>query len=282
MGKNVLFSNPRRKKGYIGISSIKTQRDIFVNVIIEVLLGTGFLFLMTVLGAAMAFFIKPLNTGKLAKLILGFSAGVMLSTSVFALLIPAMEDVKGLKGIALITLGFVLGCVILIATDEIIGLKCSRKKSSAGLLMLAMTLHNIPEGITVGLACAASAAKPEQGGLLYAAVVLAIGIGIQNFPETAALAVTFIDDGYSKAKAFVFSVLSGVVEPVFGVLAVYLSSYIEPLMPFLLAYAAGTMLHVTIEELIPDVQTDSKRHMGTVGIMSGILLMLVLDMFQGL
>lgn len=253
-----------------------------MNVILNVMAGTGFLFLMTILGAAMAFFFKPVSTGRFGKIILGFSAGVMLSTSVFALLIPAMQDVKDIKGIVFVIIGFMLGCVILIATDEIIGLKSNKKKSSAGLLMLAMTLHNIPEGITVGLACATSAANPDEPGLLYATVVLAIGIGIQNFPETAALAVTFIDDGYSKGKAFLLSVLSGAVEPVFGILAVYLSSYIQPIMPFLLAYAAGTMLHVTIEELIPDVQEDSKKHLGTVGIMSGILLMLVLDMFQNI
>lgn len=253
-----------------------------MNVILNVVAGTGFLFFMTILGAAMVFLLKPMNTGRFAKIILGFSAGVMLSTSVFALLIPAMQDVAGIGGIVSVIIGFSLGCIILIATDEIIGLKSRKQKNSAGLLMLAMTLHNIPEGITVGLACATCAANPDDGGLLYATVVLAIGIGIQNFPETAALAVTFLDSGYSKKKAFALSVLSGFVEPVFGILAVYLSSYIQPLMPFLLAYAAGTMLHVTIEELIPDVQVDSHRHLGTVGIMSGILLMLILDMFQSL
>ena len=253
-----------------------------MDVIINVAAGTGFLFLMTVLGASMIFLFKPLNTGRFEKIILGFSAGVMLSTSVFALLIPAMQEVSGIKGIIFVIVGFSLGCIVLIATDEMIGIKSKKKKSSAGLLMLAMTLHNIPEGITVGLACATYAAHPEDGGLLYATIVLAIGIGIQNFPETTALAVTFMDDGYSKKKSFFLSTLSGVVEPVFGILAVYLASYIQPVMSFLLAYAAGTMLHVTIEELIPDVQVDNRRHLGTVGIMSGILLMLILDMFQGL
>ncbi|MGN0164659.1 MAG: ZIP family metal transporter [Lachnospiraceae bacterium] len=253
-----------------------------MNVILYAVGGTGFLFLMTTLGAAMVFLMKPLHKGKLAKTVLGFSAGVMLSTSVFALLIPAMEGMAGVKGIVYVVAGFSLGCVVLIATDAITGIKREKKKNSAGLLMLAMTLHNIPEGITVGLACATCADNPQEVGLLYAAMVLAFGIGIQNFPESTALAVTFVNDGYSRKKAFWYSVLSGAVEPAFGILAVYLSAYIKPVMPFLLAYAAGTMLHVTVEELIPDVQADKRLHLGTVGIMSGILLMLVLDMFQGL
>lgn len=253
-----------------------------MGVIQYVAAGTGFLFLMTMLGAAMVFIMKPVGTGKCGKVILGFSAGVMLSTSVFALLIPAMETLTGIKGIIYVVTGFIFGCLALIATDRFTCGNARKKKGSAGHLMLAMTLHNIPEGITVGLACATYASNPDDVGLLYAAIVLAIGIGIQNFPESTALAVTFYENGCSKKKSFVFGMLSGVVEPLFGIASVFLASYIQPVMPFLLAYAAGTMLHVTIEELIPDVQKDSKRHMGTLGIMAGILLMLVLDMVQAL
>ena len=226
-------------------------------------LATGFLFLMTTLGALMVFLMKPLGAGRFTRIILGFSAGVMLSTSVFALLIPAMNQISGIKGIILITIGFVSGCVVLILSDCLISVKGKKKKNTAGLLMFAMTLHNIPEGITVGLACSTYALNPDNKGLLYAVIVLVIGIGIQNFPETAALGVTFTNNGYSKKQAFIYSML-------------------KPVMPFLLAYAAGTMLHVTVEELIPDVQGDNRKHLGTVGIMSGILLMLVLDMMQGM
>lgn len=250
--------------------------------IISSVIATGFLFLMTILGASMVFLVKPLNTGKFTKIVLGFSAGVMLSTAVFALLIPAMNQISGIKGVILIMTGFMFGCIVLILCDYLIALRGGKKKSSAGLLMFAMTLHNIPEGITVGLACMAFALNPDDKGLLYAVIVLVIGMGIQNFPETAALGVTFTANGYTKKQAFVYSMLSGVVEPLFGITAVYLASIIQPIMPFLLAYAAGTMLHVTVEELIPDVQEDSKKHLGTVGIMAGIMLMLVLDMVQGI
>lgn len=230
----------------------------------------------------MVFLMKPLISGKFSKIVLGFSAGVMLSTAVFALLIPAMNQITGIKGIILIVSGFSLGCIVLILSDCMVLAKGRRRKNSAGLLMFAMTLHNIPEGITVGLACMACAIKPEDKSLLYAVVVLVIGMGIQNFPETAALGFTFTESGYTKKQAFVYSMLSGIVEPIFGIAAVYLSSVILPLMPFLLAYAAGTMLHVTVEELIPDVQGDNRMHLGTIGIMAGIMLMLVLDMIQGI
>lgn len=235
-----------------------------------------FIFAMTVSGASMLFFVKKVRGGKAGKAILGFSVGVMIATAVFALLVPAMESVKDLSDALMIVFGFAFGCIVLIAMDAF--MKKKRENNSDAALMLAMTLHNIPEGITVGVAFSLCIENPGNTDLLPAAFVLALGIGIQNFPESMALAALFVNNGMKANKAFILASLSGIVEPVFGICALYAYDIVRPFMTFMLSYAAGTMLHITVEELIPDLQCESKGHVATIGIMSGILLMLAMEL----
>lgn len=239
-------------------------------------LSLFFIFAMTVSGASMLFFVKKVNGGKAGRAILGFSVGVMIATAVFALLVPAMESVNGFSDAVMIVFGFAFGCIVLIAMD--VFMKKKRENNSDAALMLAMTLHNIPEGITVGVAFSLFIENPDNIDLLPGALILALGIGIQNFPESMALAALFVNNGMKGKKAFLLASLSGVVEPIFGICALYVYDIVKPFMPFMLSYAAGTMLHITVEELIPDLQCESKGHIATVGIMSGILIMLAMEL----
>jgi ZIP family zinc transporter len=272
----VISDGNKSVKQNIVYSEIRCIGDIYMSGALIVSLGLGFIFLMTVLGAGSIFVLKSIEKSIIGILILGCSVGIMLATAVFALLVPAMEAVNSSLDILMIIAGFSLGCIVLLIMDE----RSDSLTASSNGLMLAMTLHNIPEGMTVGLAFSLFAKNPDDLSLLFAAVTLAVGIGIQNFPESLSLAVTFKKHGISKRKSFIMAALSGAVEPVFGILAVFMIDIIEPVLPFFLAYAAGTMLHVIIEELIPDLQTTAGKHTATIGIMSGILMMLILELVQ--
>jgi len=259
--------------------------------------GLGFIFMMSCLGAATVFFFRKSVPRKLQQIVLGFAAGVMIAASVWGLLVPAIETAEAQGQIGWIPLagGFALGALFLLGLDHLIphlhpfssvaeGL-VSKSKSTT-LLVSAVTLHNIPEGMAVGLALAMAA----QGGgpEAYAgAVALALGIGIQNLPESAAVSLALRQEGASPVKAFVLSSLSGAVEPAFGLLTVLLAVQIAPVMPWLLAFAAGAMMYVVVEELIPDAHPDKHgnkaehSNAGTMGTMAGFLLMMVLDMMLG-
>lgn len=253
--------------------------------------GTGFTFVMTALGAAVVFFLKKETGGeRLQKAFLGFAAGVMIAASVWSLLIPAIEEAESLGKIGWIPAsgGFVLGVLFLMGLDKALpyfrpepnredGVKKGLKHSS--LLIFAITLHNIPEGMSVGLAFAL-AAKSGDSVMLASAWALAIGMGIQNFPEGAAIAMPLRQAGMGRFKAFVCGMLSGLVEPVFGLITVLIAGSVQILLPWLLAFAAGAMLYVVAEELIPEAHLENS-HMGTIGVMLGFLIMMTLDVALG-
>lgn len=233
--------------------------------------GTGFTFSMTTLGAAVAFFMrKEGQSEKVQKAFLGFAAGVMIAASVWSLLIPAINEAEALGRIGWIPAagGFALGVLFLMGLDKAMpyflpepereeGVRRGLKRS--GMLIFAITLHNIPEGMAVGLAFAL-AAHNDSSVLLASAIALAIGMGIQNFPEGAAIALPLRQSGMSRAKAFGLGTLSGIVEPVFGLLTVLAAGAVQPLLPWLLAFAAGAMLYVVVEELIPEAHLGGRSH----------------------
>ena len=254
--------------------------------------GTGFTFLMTTLGAALVFlFRRQINTG-VQKVLLGFAAGVMIAASVWSLLIPAIEETESAGGVGWIPAagGFILGIAFLMVLDYLLphlhpgarkteGLPSSWKRTT--LLVLAVTLHNIPEGMAVGLSFALAAQHGGDPALYASAVALCIGIGIQNFPEGAAISLPLRQEGMSSVKAFFYGSMSGIVEPLFGVLVVLVAGGIQPLMPWLLSFAAGAMMYVVVEELIPEAHLGEHSNTGTLGVMGGFLVMMVLDVALG-
>ncbi len=244
-------------------------------------LGTGFTFLMTTLGAAMVFFFAGEPRPHFQKALLGFAAGVMTAASVWSLLLPAINRSAALPLPSWLPAagGMLLGVVFLAALDGLLPrLRRSRGRLDASwrqttLLMTAITLHNVPEGMAVGLAFALAAGGEGLAG----AAALAMGIGIQNFPEGAAVALPLRQGGWSRPRAFAGGILSGAVEPVFGVLVVLAAAGVEPLMPWLLSFAAGAMLYVVVEELVPQAHSRA----GTCGFVLGFLVMMVLDVALG-
>ena len=254
--------------------------------------GTGFTFLMTTLGAAMVFLFRKQLNASIQRIFLGFAAGVMIAASVWSLLIPAMEEAEasGLPGWLPAVGGFVLGIGFLLLLDVLLphlhvdarqpeGLHSSWRRTT--LLVLAVTLHNIPEGMAVGLSVALAAQHAGEGAALSGALALALGIGIQNFPEGAAISLPLRQEGLSAGRAFLYGSASGVVEPVFGILVVLVAGTIQPLMPWLLSFAAGAMMYVVVEELIPEAHLGEHSNTGTLGVMAGFLLMMVLDVALG-
>lgn len=259
--------------------------------------GTGFTFLMTTLGAAVVFFFRKDVNASIQRIFLGFAAGVMIAASVWSLLIPAIEEAESIGGIGWIPAagGFALGVAFLIVLDtylphlhpdmsnpglnEAEGVSSTWKRTT--LLVMAVTLHNIPEGMAVGLAFALAAQHGNDPALFASATALAIGIGIQNFPEGAAISLPLRQEGLSTKQAFIKGSLSGIVEPIFGILTVLIAGGIAPLMPWLLSFAAGAMMYVVVEELIPEAHLGEHSNIGTLGVMSGFLIMMILDVALG-
>ena len=248
--------------------------------------GTGFTFMMTALGAASVFFFRKTISENIHRLALGLAAGIMIAASVWSLLIPAMEAAEGWLPAAG---GFILGVAFLLCLDELLphlhpGSKNPEGPKShlsrASLLFFAVTLHNIPEGMSVGLLFVV-AGQTGDPLALSAAFALALGMGIQNVPEGAAVALPLRQEGYSAKKAFTFGALSGLAEPVFGILVVLCASWISPFMPWLLAFSAGAMMYVVVEELIPEANLGEHSNIGTLSVMAGFVLMMTLDCALG-
>lgn len=252
-------------------------------------IGTGCTCLATVLGAAMVFFFKREMSAVTQKVFLGFAAGVMIAASVWSLLIPAMEAAEEAGGSVFLPVGggFVLGGVFLLLLDLLLphlhldseqpeGLPARWKRTT--MIVLAVTLHNIPEGMAVGLSFTVAA---RDGGALAGAVAVAIGMGLQNFPEGAAVSLPMRAQGVSAGKAFACGAASGVVEPIFGLLTVLVASSVSGLMPWILSFAAGAMIYVVVEELIPEAHLGEHSHAGTVSVMAGFLVMMLLDTALG-
>lgn len=254
--------------------------------------GTGFTWLMTSLGAAIVFFFRSTIKENVQRIFLGFAAGVMIAASVWSLLIPAIEEAESAGQIGWIPAagGFVLGVLFLIAMDSLLphlhadaaspeGLSSNWKRTT--MLVTAVTLHNIPEGMAVGLSFALAAQHGNSPALYSAAMALAIGVGIQNFPEGAAISLPLRKEGKTAPTAFLMGSLSGIVEPIFGILTVLLASFIAPAMPWLLSFAAGAMMYVVVEELIPESHLGDHSNIGTLGVMAGFLVMMILDVALG-
>lgn len=259
----------------------------------QALLGTMFTWGITALGAAMVFFFKEINR-KVLDVMLGFAAGVMIAASYWSLLAPAIEMAEYMGGPppwVPAAIGFLLGGIFLRVADRIIphlhlgmpmkdaeGPKTSWQRSV--LLVLAITLHNIPEGLAVGVAFGSLAAG-IPGASLAGAMALALGIGIQNFPEGAAVSVPLRREGLSRWKCFVYGQFSGMVEPIAGVLGALLVIFIRPVLPYALAFAAGAMIYVVIEELIPEAHEHKNIDLATMGAMVGFTVMMTLDVALG-
>ena len=253
--------------------------------------GTGFTFLMTSLGAAMVFFFKKAVSANIQRIFLGFAAGVMIAASVWSLLIPAMEEAQaaGVAGWLPAGGGFVLGVAFLMLLDSLLPHLHPGAKQAEGLdskwqrstmLMLAVTLHNIPEGMAVGLAFAL-AAQHNDSSAYAAAMALAVGMGIQNFPEGAIISMPLRAEGMKKGRAFWGGVLSGIVEPIGAVLTILAAGIVVPALPYLLSFAAGAMLYVVVEELIPEMSQGQHSNVGTVFFAVGFSVMMVLDVALG-
>ena len=248
-------------------------------------------FLGTTLGAACVFLMKKSMPQLLQKGLTGFAAGVMVAASVWSLLIPSIE-MTGKEGMASIVpaiVGFLVGMLFLLFLDDIVPHQHIDSRHSEGpkshlsrtsKLVFAVTLHNIPEGMAVGVALAA--AMEHNAYLPMAGVIaLSVGIAIQNFPEGAIVSMPLRAAGNTRRKAFLIGTLSGAVEPVGAVLTILLASFIVPVLPYLLAFAAGAMMYVVVEELIPETQEGKHSNMGTIGFAVGFMLMMVLDVLLG-
>ncbi|SHI33307.1 zinc transporter, ZIP family [Dethiosulfatibacter aminovorans DSM 17477] len=264
------------------------------NPIIQALFGTLFTYALTALGAALVFFFKSINRMVLNGM-LGFAAGVMIAASFWSLLSPSIDMAEDLGQIPWITasIGFLAGGAFLWIVDKILphlhdGLKTEHREGiktnwqRSVLLVLAITLHNIPEGLAVGVAFGAVAYGLPSASIA-GAVALAIGIGLQNFPEGAAVSIPLRREGLSRKKAFMYGQASGIVEPIAGVLGAAAVISMRPILPYALAFAAGAMIYVVAEELIPEgkVEATDFSDVATIGVMLGFAVMMILDVALG-
>ncbi len=244
-------------------------------------------FIGTSLGAAAVFLMKNKVSPKIEKTLLGFASGVMIAASIWSLLIPSMEMAEEQGKIAWLPalIGFFAGVLFLLAIDSIVphlhlnadkpeGVKSRFSKIS--MMLFAVTIHNIPEGMAVGVAYA-GAASGNSSMTVAGAFALSIGIAIQNFPEGAIISLPLKGEGISKGKAFLLGILSGVVEPIGGLITILLASRIVALLPYMLSFAAGAMFYVVVEELIPEAHSGDHSNLGTIGAALGFALMMVLD-----
>lgn len=257
----------------------------------NVLIGLMIPFAGTVLGSSMVFFLRKEMSELLQKALLGFASGVMIAASIWSLLDPAIEMASEQGTVAWIpaAVGFLFGMGFLLLLDSVTphlhlesdepeGIPSKLKKST--MLMLAVTLHNIPEGMAVGVTFA-GAISGNSLISLAGAFTLSLGIAIQNFPEGAIISMPLKGNGLSKGKSFVYGVISGAVEPVAAFITILLTNLILPMLPYMLSFAAGAMIYVVVEELIPESQTGRHTNIGTIGVALGFTLMMVLDVALG-
>lgn len=257
----------------------------------NLVIGLAIPFLGTTLGAAMVFLMKNKINNKIEKLLLGFASGVMIAASIWSLLIPAIEMSESQGKIAWVpaAIGFLLGITFLLVLDSVIphlhlksdkpeGIKSKLKKTT--MMVFAVTLHNIPEGMAVGVTFA-GALTQNAGITMAGAFALAIGIAIQNFPEGAIISMPLKSEGISKTKAFLYGTLSGIVEPIGAIITILLTNAVVPMLPYLLAFAAGAMIYVVVEELIPESQAGEHSNIGTIGVAIGFVVMMILDVALG-
>ena len=250
-----------------------------MNIIIGILIP----FIGTSLGSLLVFFMRNKIKKEIERFLLGFASGVMIAASVWSLLIPAIEMESGRFAWVFPSIGFICGILFLLLIDFIVPYFKFSKESKlrrTTMLMLAVTIHNIPEGMAVGAIFAGFLSG--NAGITYAsALALTIGIAVQNFPEGAIISMPLKSDGYSKIRSFLYGVLSGVVEPVAAVATILLTGVMTPIMPILLSFAAGAMIYVVSEELIPGANTLKQSSIGTIGVGIGFVIMMILDVALG-
>ena len=259
----------------------------------EMVTLTGLLipFAGTTLGAAVVFLLRNEIPQRTQKLLLGFASGVMIAASVWSLLLPAIEmsEEKALPSWLPAAGGLLLGMAFLLLLDTLIphlhinsdepeGISAKLKRTTK--LILAVTLHNIPEGMAVGVVLA-GAMNSDTGISVAGAMALSLGIAIQNIPEGAIVSMPMKSDGNGKRRSFLYGVLSGVVEPLAGIVTILLIDMLLPMLPWLLAFAAGAMIYVVVEELIPEAQTGPHSNIATIGVAFGFVLMMILDVALG-
>ena len=247
-------------------------------------------FLGTSLGAVCVFLFKNSLGEKTQRVMTGFASGVMVAASFFSLLLPAVEQTGGMGRLGFIpaSIGFGIGMLFLLVLDMItphMHLNKSEEGPQSGLkrttkLVLAVTLHNLPEGMAVGIVCAGW--LHGNSGITFAgALALALGIAIQNFPEGAIVSMPLLGEGVPKGRTFIYGVLSGVVEPIGALLVIVASGVLIPTMPYLLSFAAGAMIYVVVEELIPEMSEGKHSNIGTISFAAGFILMMALDVGLG-
>ena len=251
------------------------------------IIGLMIPFLGTTLGSAMVFLMRNQINKKVEKLLLGFASGVMIAASIWSLIIPSIEMSEG-QGIITVVpaaIGFMLGVIFLLVLDSLIphlhlktdkpeGIKSKLKRTT--MMVLAVTLHNIPEGMAVGVVFAGMLAS-NTGITLAGAIALSVGIAIQNFPEGAIISMPLKEEGISKIRAFLYGTLSGIVEPIAAIITILLTGIVLPILPYLLSFAAGAMIYVVVEELIPESQAGEHSNIGTIGVAIGFVIMMILD-----
>lgn len=257
----------------------------------QLVLGIMIPLIGTTLGAAMVFLMKNKMNQKVEKLLLGFASGIMMAASIWSLIIPAINMTEEQGKIAWIpaTIGFLLGVVFLLILDSFIphlhletnkpeGIKLKLKKTT--MMMFAVTLHNIPEGMAVGITFAGALMQNAEI-TMAGAFALAIGIAIQNFPEGAIISMPLKTEGISKGKAFWYGAISGIVEPIGAIITILLTNMVIPILPYILSFAAGAMIYVVVEELIPESQVGEHSNIGTIGVAIGFAIMMILDVVLG-
>lgn len=271
----------------------------------NILAGLWIPFLGTTFGAAMVFFMKSRMDYNVEKVLLGLAAGVMMAASVWSLLLPSIDMAREQGKLPWFpaAAGFLWGMAFLFLSDAVFPYfhrNVDRAKGGKyrlkgkAMLVFAVTLHNIPEGMAVGVAFAGAmlgeagagsgafaGSAPGDAVTMAGALALAVGIGIQNFPEGAIISMPLCSEGVGRKKAFLYGVLSGLVEPVFGLFTILLAQKVVAALPFLLSFAAGAMIYVVVEELIPQSQTGEHRELATAGVAAGFVIMMVLDVALG-
>ena len=259
------------------------------NIVITII-GISFIFLMTTLGSAVVFFFKKDINNKINSLFLGFASGIMIAASVWSLLLPSIDQSSKWGDFSFLpaTIGIITGAIFLVLMDKVAPYFLNKKNNSleprklnkSTRMFLAVTLHNIPEGLAVGLAFG-NAFLIGESSAFYAALWLDIGIGIQNFPEGSAISLPMKQDLGTRGKSFLYGVLSGVVEPIMAVIGVWLSTSLAPAMPWFLAFAAGAMIFVVADELLPDSKNMEAPSIGSWGFIIGFVIMMILDVALG-
>lgn len=252
------------------------------NILYSVL-GILIPFIGTSFGSGFVFFMKKNMNEKFQKLLIGFAAGVMIAASVWSLILPSIEMAENQNIISWIpaTIGLILGIIFLLVINKFAkNIEKKNNEKKLNMLLFSVTLHNIPEGMAVGV-CFAGFLSGNVGITLISAMALSIGIAIQNIPEGAIISMPLKIEGVSKPKAFIYGILSGIVEPIAAVITILLINIVVPLLPYLLAFAAGAMIYVVVEELIPEIHFGHKSSLGIIGVTLGFAIMMILDIALG-